>query len=217
MDRDWLEAQLAAGRSIESIAREVGKHPSTVGYWVNKHGLASLHAARHAATRRAARERRCGLVEEGLSIRQIAERLDVSATTVRHWLRRYELKTARARDAVATDPTVRERSSARVPPARSRRTLGARRHERALPLQALQQRGGDRTGGARSRRSWSRRPAAAASLCGYDRFPGALQFHHVDPAQKSFALSVQGVARSLERHEQRPRNACSCARTVTPK
>ena len=41
MDRDWLEAQLAAGRSIESIAREVGKHPSTVGYWVKKHGLTS--------------------------------------------------------------------------------------------------------------------------------------------------------------------------------
>jgi hypothetical protein len=36
-------------------------------------------------------------------------------------------------------------------------------------------------------------------LCGYDRFPGALQFHHVDPATKSFALSVQGVARSLEK------------------
>jgi IS30 family transposase len=32
MDRDWLEAQLSAGRSIESIAREVGKSPSTVGY-----------------------------------------------------------------------------------------------------------------------------------------------------------------------------------------
>ena len=47
MDRDWLEAQLAAGRSIESIAREVGKHPSTVGYWVKKHGLAL--AARGAA------------------------------------------------------------------------------------------------------------------------------------------------------------------------
>ena len=36
-------------------------------------------------------------------------------------------------------------------------------------------------------------------LCGYDRFPGALQFHHLDPAEKSFALSVQGVGRSLEK------------------
>ena len=36
-------------------------------------------------------------------------------------------------------------------------------------------------------------------LCGYDRYDGALQFHHVDPSTKSFALSVQGVARSLEK------------------
>ena len=31
MERDWLEARLAEGRSIETIAKEVGKHPSTVG------------------------------------------------------------------------------------------------------------------------------------------------------------------------------------------
>ena len=36
-------------------------------------------------------------------------------------------------------------------------------------------------------------------ICGYDRFAGALQFHHVDPAGKAFALSTQGVARSLEK------------------
>jgi hypothetical protein len=36
-------------------------------------------------------------------------------------------------------------------------------------------------------------------LCGYDRFPGALHFHHLDPAQKSFAVSLQGVTRSLEK------------------
>ena len=59
MDRDWLEAQLAAGRSIESIAREVGKHPSTVGYWVPKHGLRRAAREHKGATRR----ERCGLVE----------------------------------------------------------------------------------------------------------------------------------------------------------
>jgi len=36
-------------------------------------------------------------------------------------------------------------------------------------------------------------------ICGYDRYPGALQFHHLDPSTKSFALSVQGVARSLSK------------------
>ena len=72
MEKDWLERQLAAGRSIESIAREVGKHPSTVAYWVNKHGLVS---AMPSGTRRAAAwtsRRLRELVERGLSIRQIA-------------------------------------------------------------------------------------------------------------------------------------------------
>jgi hypothetical protein len=34
-------------------------------------------------------------------------------------------------------------------------------------------------------------------LCGYDRYAGALEFHHVDAAQKSFSLGHKGVTRSL--------------------
>jgi len=30
MEEDWLRSRLESGRSIESIAREVRKHPSTV-------------------------------------------------------------------------------------------------------------------------------------------------------------------------------------------
>ena len=37
----------------------------------------------------------------------------------------------------------------------------------------------------------------ACVICGYDRYAGALQFHHVDPAEKSFSLSERGLARSL--------------------
>ena len=37
----------------------------------------------------------------------------------------------------------------------------------------------------------------ACILCGYAECHAALQFHHVDPTQKSFALSRQGVTRSL--------------------
>jgi len=39
-------------------------------------------------------------------------------------------------------------------------------------------------------------------VCGYDAYIGALQFHHLDPAQKSFGLSSQGFTRSLERMRQ---------------
>jgi len=41
VEAQWLASRLAEGRSIESIAREVNRNPSTVAYWVNKHGLTS--------------------------------------------------------------------------------------------------------------------------------------------------------------------------------
>src|ERR687887_602386 len=94
MDRDWLASRLSDGRSIESIAREAGRSPSSVGYWVNKHGLTSTHAAKHAARGGIARDRLQTLVEDGRSIREIATELDVSAATVRHWLGRYGMKTS---------------------------------------------------------------------------------------------------------------------------
>jgi len=97
MDAEWLASQLSSGRSIESIAREVGRSPSTVAYWVTKHGLTSAHAPRHAARGGIARETLEPLVAAGMPIRAIAEQLGVSYTTVRHWLKRHELTTPRAR------------------------------------------------------------------------------------------------------------------------
>ena len=89
MDRSWLERELAAGRSIEALARETGRHPSTIAYWVNKHGLASSHAARHAARGGIERKVLVALVDRGLSVRAIGQELGVSYATVRHWLGRY--------------------------------------------------------------------------------------------------------------------------------
>ena len=39
----------------------------------------------------------------------------------------------------------------------------------------------------------------ACAVCGYDRCLAALQFHHVHPDEKRFALGRAGVARSLEK------------------
>ena len=38
----------------------------------------------------------------------------------------------------------------------------------------------------------------ACSVCGYKKYAGALDFHHVDPTKKSFALSVKGLSYSWE-------------------
>ena len=197
MDRDWLEAQLAAGRSIESIGREVGKHPSTVGYWLKKHGLRSQHAERHAARGGLSREALEPLVLQGFSLRTIAARLDVSYATVQHWVRRYELTTVRAARLKATaaarlagdatieltcpqhGPTMFIRKSDggfRCRRCRSDAVLKRRRHVKAVLV--------EEAGGR-------------CALCGYDRSSAALQFHHLEPTVKEFTIAHRGVTRSL--------------------
>src|SRR4051794_12123483 len=64
----------------------------------------SRHTERHAARGGIALDVLVPLVEDGLSVRQIAKHCDVSATTVRHWLRRHGLKTQPARYARCDDP-----------------------------------------------------------------------------------------------------------------
>jgi transposase len=197
MDRAALAAQLFEGRSIESIAREAGRAPSTVAYWVNKHGLSSLHAPRHAPRGGIERERLEVLLAEGLSIRAMAERLGVSYTTVRHWLRRHQIVTPRARRLAETAPA---------------RAAGEETTQAHCPehgLTTFVRRGRDgfrcrlcRTGAVHRRRREVKRAlveeaGGACVLCGYDRSLAGLHFHHVDRAEKSFALSRQGVTRSL--------------------
>jgi DNA-binding CsgD family transcriptional regulator len=102
MEADWLGSRLAEGRSIESIARQAGRNPSTVAYWVDKHGLTSTHAAKHAARGGVEREELEALVARGMAIRAMAEQLGVSYTTVRHWLNRYGLKAPRTERLTST-------------------------------------------------------------------------------------------------------------------
>jgi transposase-like protein len=198
MDREWLAGELAAGRSIESIAREAGRHPSTVAYWVNKHGLASLHAPKHRAKGAIERSRLEALIRDGLSIRAIGERLGVSYSTVRHWLRKYDLATPRARRITETAAareaglqTVTATCASHGVTAFGRKSDGGYRCLKCRSEAVV----------ARRRRVKERLVAEAGGrceICGYDRSAAALQFHHTDPAAKAFSIAHRGVTRSLE-------------------
>jgi transposase-like protein len=201
MDREWLAAQLEAGGSLESIAREVGRAPSTVAYWASKHGLTSAHAPRHATRGGIAFETLAALVAEGLSTRSIAARLGRSQATVRHWLARHGLATERVRPPDGVNAITRTcrthgatlfvrygtHDSFRCEACRKERVGARRRRIKQILV--------DEAGGA-------------CVLCGYSRFVGALHFHHLDPASKSFGLANQGVARSLARSRA---EAAKCA------
>jgi transposase-like protein len=65
MERSWLAERLEAGQSYEAIAREAGRHASTVSYWARRHGLTSVHVGRHAPRGGVDREVLAELVGEG--------------------------------------------------------------------------------------------------------------------------------------------------------
>ena len=195
MEKAELASFLFLGMSLADIGRVYGKDHSTVGYWVRKHGLKSAHADRFAPRGALDRHELGVLVERGLTIQQIAEATSRSTATVQYWLARYDLKTSRAREAAVAGPLPRKVE-------RHCRTHGT------APF-ILEGRGYYRCTRCRMDRVAARRRAVKRMLveeaggrcaaCGYSRYVGALHFHHLDPAEKSFALARRGWTRSLEK------------------
>ena len=197
MERDTLERYLAEGLSLHAIGQRVDKHPTTVSYWLRKHNLAAVHSRRYAPRGGLAQDALARLVRDGETIESMAAKLDRSVSTVQYWLRRHGLKTMRHRGR----HQIPEDRPARTPLHCSRHgwTEFARRADgrayRCVKCRA------DRVTAQRRRVKLALIAEAGGRcrLCGYDRFSGALHFHHLDPGTKAFGLSRQGVYRSLAR------------------
>jgi transposase len=65
MERRFLEECLAQGMSLEAIGEEVGKHPSTVGYWLKKYGLRAAGSRKRAMRKPLCQGELKSLVESG--------------------------------------------------------------------------------------------------------------------------------------------------------
>jgi transposase-like protein len=91
MEKDTLEEYLSQGLSLDRIGALVGKDGSTIGYWVDKHGLEPVHRTRHVARGGIERQVLERLLARGLSMRAMSRELTVSLATVRHWMRKYGL------------------------------------------------------------------------------------------------------------------------------
>jgi transposase len=191
MDKDVLEAWLAEGLSLEEMGQRAGRHPSTVSYWLRRHGLRAGGAARHTPRGAIGRDELERLVDEGRSIRDIARTLERSPTTVRHWLARYDIPPARARRGPAGDGDDVERLCPHHGLAPHRRRSDGGYRCVACRSDAV----------ARRRREVKEILVAEAGgrcvRCGYDRCLRPLGFHHLDPATKSFGIGFAGFTRSL--------------------
>ncbi len=196
-----LEGMLGEGLSLAVIGRRVGRHESTVAYWVERHGLRANGAERHAARGGLSRDLLAELVERGLTIAEIATRVDRSKATVRHWLRRYELRTwspkgARRREesAAALRAGLREAPMVCARHGESGFVIDGRGYYRCRRCRA--------EAVSRRRRKMKRilveEAGGRCARCGYAGSMRALHFHHADPTQKRLELSARGVALALD-------------------
>jgi transposase len=208
MDRESLRLLLAQGVSVEKIGERFGRHPSTVAYWMRKHGLDAPNREKYAAKGGIEREVLAGYVATNMTVAMIAEALGRSRTAVRYWLGQYGLKTQRSQET-----TVREQITSAKEEGRGTITRDCRHHGSTTFVI-------DRQGCYRCRRcraeAVSRRrrrvkrilvaeAGGCCRLCGYDRHPAALAFHHLDPAQKRFVVSAWGISLGLDRLREEAR------------
>lgn len=201
MEKRFLEECLAKGMSLEAIGKLAGKHPSTVSYWLHKFGLQAHGSRRHRPKKSGlARDELEPLIEEGLTIEEIARRLGVGDTTTRNWLRRHGLRTrgSRRRAALASMRRTGENETEI-----ECRRHGVTRHVAVTSESRLRCAKCRSEAVSRRRRKVKEMLVAEArgrcKLCGYARHSAALQFHHVDPSTKSFGLGVRGITRSIDK------------------
>ncbi len=197
MDQGSLELLLGRGLTVSDIARRFGKAPSTVAYWLESYGLEPVHRAPHARPvdidRKAFEER----VAAGMTIAQMASDLGISAITVRRRLARFGLRTSRSRRRMRREDE-RDAGLAVV-------TCRCEHHGETEFL--MEGRGYYRCKRCRSDRVSERRrrlksllvaeAGGCCRICGYDRYLGALQFHHLDPSNKWLSPGESGMTVSL--------------------
>jgi transposase len=206
MDKRFLEECLEQGMSLEAIGVRVGRHPSTVAYWLKKHGLAALGAEKYVGRGAVSRDELQALADAGATLSEMAERLDRSVSTIRYWLARYDIERTRS-------PRGRGDGAKHA-------TFVCRRHGWTEFI--LEGRGYYRckrcraAGVAKRRRTVKRKLVEEAGgkciLCGYSRWLGALQFHHIERGDKEFHLAQRGHSRAIAKSRAEMRKcALLCA------
>lgn len=206
MDRASLERYLAEGLSLRQIGVLENCDPSTVGYWVKRYGLVATGKEKYAPKGGIPKEQLEDLLARDLTLREIASELGRSQSTVNYWLRQHGLKTNRGHGRRAAALAALEQGVNRF-------DHECRRHGKTafLVFKDGRSRCGKCSSEAVQRRRETVKENLAAerggkcAICGYNRYIGALQFHHVDRKTKMFGISGKGITRAIERSREEAR------------
>jgi hypothetical protein len=189
---------LPGGRPLARCHRATcNRDPSTVSYHLRKHGLVPVGHDVHAPNQKVDPDRLRELMADGATVRAAATYFGVGYSTIRYWLKKLDIETARMKRLRESKEAIEAR--------RTRVVLTCPDHGEVEFIRRPD--GNYRCGKCRtaSVSAWRRRvkrklierAGGRCVLCGYDRHPAALHFHHLDPATKSFVLSRHGVTRSF--------------------
>ncbi len=141
------------------------------------------------------------LIERGRTIAEIAEEVGRGKSTVRYWMARYGLRSRNGRGPRTGNATQEAKAAGLASATFNCPTHGQTRY-------ILEGRGYYRCAECRAERITRHRrrlkqilvteAGGCCQLCGYDRYVGALQFHHLDPAEKRLGLAAGGLTLGIE-------------------
>lgn len=201
--KDVLEQLLSDGLTVAEIATRLGKARSTIAYWMEVHELEATNRETHARERGVDRQHLERLVDEGQTVAEMAAELGVTTVTVRRRLARFGLRTE------ATRRILRARAAEEA--GLQKITMSCAEHGDTEFI--LEGRGYYRCKRCRMQRVMRRRRKLKAILvadaggsccvCGYDRYVGALEFHHLDRTEKRAEISYAALSLETLREEAR--------------
>ena len=129
------------------------------------------------------REKLVVLIGRGLSIRKLATEFNCSPTTIRYWLKKYELKTI--------PKVVERRPNQKYCPACDswkgfsffyRRSAKRSNQLAGWCKECCNQASMERQ--KETKRAAVAHKGGSCTICGYNNYVGALEFHHLDPEKK---------------------------------
>ena len=130
-------------------------------------------------------------IDSGLSFRKIVEKTGKSLTTIRYWAKKYKLKSNFQR---FKDQTKKEHGEFRFctgckkeVPTKEFYTKGGIKHSSSYCKICTNQQAIKRQ--RQTKLKMIEYKGGSCEICGYDKSPAAMEFHHKEPSKKEFTIA----------------------------